>query len=68
MTRHQFFPACPPFVNTVYDIARALLFRVQQDEIEAIQQDPGKGNWSIILKSNSTAKKLAKRSFILLEQ
>ena len=55
-------------MNTVYDIARALLFRVQLDEIEAMQQDPGKGNWSIILKSNSTAKKLAKRGFILLEQ
>lgn len=38
------------------DIARALLFRVQLDEIEAIQQDPGKGNWSIILKSISMAK------------
>ena len=20
MTKHQFFPACPPFVNTVYDV------------------------------------------------
>ena len=38
------------------DIARALLFRVQLDELEAIQQDPGKGNWSIILKSISMAK------------
>ena len=50
------------------DIARALLFRVQLDEIEAIQQDPGKGNWSIILKSISTAEKLAERGFTLLEQ
>ena len=22
MTRHQFFPACPPFVNTVYGVTR----------------------------------------------
>ena len=50
------------------DIARALLFQVQLDEIEAIQQDPGKGNWSIILKSISTAEKLAERGFTLLEQ
>ena len=50
------------------DIARALLFRVQLDEIEAIQQDPGKGNWSTILKSISTAEKLAERGFTLLEQ
>lgn len=50
------------------DIARALLFRVQLDEIEAIQQDPGKGNWSTILKSISTAEKLAEREFTLLKQ
>ena len=50
------------------DIARALLFQVQLDEIEAIQQDPGKGNWSTILKSISTAEKLAERGFTLLEQ
>ena len=50
------------------DIARALLFHVQLDEIEAIQQDPGKGNWSIILKSISTAEKRAERGFTLLEQ
>ena len=50
------------------DIARALLFRVQLDEIEAIQQDPGKGNWSTILKSISMAEKLAERGFTLLEQ
>ena len=50
------------------DIAQALLFRVQLDEIEAIQQDPGKGNWSTILKSISTAEKLAERGFTLLKQ
>ena len=38
------------------DIACVLLFRVQLDELEAIQQYPGKGNWSIILKSISMAK------------
>lgn len=50
------------------DIAQALLFRVQLDEIEAIQQDPGKENWSTILKSISMAEKLAERGFTLLEQ
>ena len=41
---------------------------LQLDEIEAIQQDPGKGNWSIILKSMSTAERLAECRFTLLEQ
>ena len=50
------------------DIAQALLFRVQLDEIEAIQQDPGKENWSTILKSISMAQKLTERGFTLLEQ
>ena len=50
------------------DIARALLYRVQLDEIEAIQQDPGKGNWSIIFKSISMAERLAECGFTLLEQ
>ena len=26
MTRHQFFAACPPFVNTVYCLLKRLLF------------------------------------------
>ena len=50
------------------DIARALLYRVQLDEIEAIQQDPGKGNWSIILKSISMVERLAECGFTLLKQ
>ena len=27
MTRHQFFPACPPFVNTVYESKKIWLWR-----------------------------------------
>ena len=35
MTRHQFFPACPPFVNTVYGMFKKNLihrFLVQQSK------------------------------------
>ena len=38
MTRRQFFPACPPFVNTVYKIWILFLDLVGNSEA-----DPGKG-------------------------
>lgn len=38
------------------EIARALLLRVLLEEIEAVQQDPGKGNSTVIFKTISTAK------------
>lgn len=50
------------------EIARALLLRVLLEEIEAVQQDPGKGNWTVIFKTISTAKRLAENGFTLLNE
>ena len=36
-TRHQFFPACPPFVNTVYSAKRT-----QKDRVKASRNEYSK--------------------------
>ena len=50
------------------EIARALLLRVLLEEIEAVQQDPGKGNPTVIFKTISTAKHVAENGFTLLNE
>jgi len=50
------------------EIAGALLLRVLLEEIEAVQQDLGKGNWTVIFKTISTAKRLAENGFTLLNE
>lgn len=50
------------------EIARALLLRVPLDEIEAVQQDPGKGNWTVIFKTITAAERLAEKGFTLLNE
>ena len=50
------------------EIARALLLRVLLEEIEAVQQYPGKGNRRVIFKTISTAKRLAENGFTLLNE
>ena len=50
------------------EIARALLLRVPLEEIEAVQQDPGKGNWTVIFKTITAAERLAEKGFTLLNE
>lgn len=50
------------------EITQALLLRVLLEETEAVQQDPSKGNWSVIFKTISTAKRVAENGFTLLNR
>lgn len=50
------------------EITQALLLRVLLEEIEAVQQDPSKGNWTVIFKTISTAKRVAENGFTLLNE
>ena len=50
------------------EIARALMLRVPLEEIETVQQDPGKGNWTVIFKSITAAERLAEKGFTLLNE
>lgn len=49
------------------EITQALL-RVLLEEIEAVQQDHSKGNWTVIFKTISTAKRVAENGFTLLNE
>ena len=50
------------------EITQALLLRVLLEEIEAVQQGPSKGNWMVIFKTISTAKRVAENGFTLLNE
>ena len=50
------------------EIARTLTLRVPLEEIETVQQDPSKGNWTVIFKTISTIDRLAKNGFTLLNE
>ena len=50
------------------EIARALLVHVSVDDIKAIQQDPGRGNWSVTFKDIATAERITNTGFLLMEE
>ncbi|KAJ7360258.1 hypothetical protein OS493_016888 [Desmophyllum pertusum] len=50
------------------DITRALLVHVDVKDIEAIQQDPGRGNWSVTFTEIATAEQIANNGFLLMEE
>ncbi|KAJ7360262.1 hypothetical protein OS493_016892 [Desmophyllum pertusum] len=50
------------------NIARALLVHVDVKDIEAIQQDPGRGNWSVTFTKIAMAEQIAEKGFLLMEE
>lgn len=55
-------------VAKAVEIARVLILRVHLEEIETVQQDPGKGNWTVIFKTITAAERVAEKGFTLLNE
>ena len=53
---------------TVADIAKALIVTHSVDEIKQISQDPGKGNWTVVISTTEKAEQISRDGFDLLEE